>query len=794
MSSDPECIQPPPDAFCTICTGSRQPNPQLCGDCQPWDDFTHLIKCGVPGHAGLDPSIFITGPGTRAAGPRGVFPHTIRDLVYQTLDRFQSRPHCMVCRVVAKLLQESVRHRLGTHMPEFAAWQPFVVKEAGCGADESSAEIWPCVLPGVLLHNESGAVSHTPVVLRLVLRYRGAGCGLSSVRRWTPKPLSLSNLAKWLNNCNERHGEECNALAAVAEAVLPSGFRLIDTSMNRIVECSGVVNYVALSYCWSAGTAAAPSPTLQLQLCNANQLSQENGLDVGSLPPTIADAIQLCRDFGKRFLWVDQLCIVQDDPASKSSQILAMDRIYKMADFTIVALSSTPGLPGVSCRPRDTGFDSWLGLWDGPLQRCYGEASGPCVEWAVEQSRWNTRGWTFQERVLSRRLLFVDRQHAFFSCFQGAFWEHDLQASNTGNDPAPFSTTLEKGIHVTEELFSQYADLAIEYSRRQLSFRSDILNAFAGVGTTLAFLYRTSLLYGLPERYLLQSLLWRSDDCVQGRDKSLGIPSWSWAAWDGSIDYGSSEYADFRARGTCFDGYAMDAFKPWYSTGCGCLVTFFYSDHSRIVRRVDEGRRWFTDHEMDDDGFAERLEYLERRPNGDEFDRHSTMAIDSWDRCCHSPVEALRHVDITDQARAKAAATPGCLAFTTTCALLTLRQLDNHASTSPVVYFDMYTPATDSSPGKFVGQTMLMNRKWAERTLDLSRSYFVIVLGAGEASIASGNRPVWVKLASGTNLTIGLFTMITEERDGMLYRLAIGVADVFAWTAAKPRWQSVVLA
>jgi hypothetical protein len=41
---------------------------------------------------------------------------------------------------------------------------------------------------------------------------------------------------------------------------------------------------------------------------------------------------------------------------------------------------------------------------------------------------------------------------------------------------------------------------------------------------------------------------------------------------------------------------------------------------------------------------------------------------------------------------------------------------------------------------------------------------------------------------------MGLYTMITEERDGVLYRLAIGVADLFAWTNAKPAWQSVVLA
>jgi hypothetical protein len=498
---------------------------------------------------------------------------------------------------------------------------------------------------------------------------------------------------------------------------------------------------------------------------------------------------------GKKYLWIDQLCIIQDDPASKFSQILAMDRIYNMADVTIVALSSTPGLPGVSSRPRDTTFDAVDGPWEGGFNTGHAEAALPFAEWAIARSRWDTRGWTFQERKLSRRLVFVDGLRAYFSCFQGSFWEHDPRAFSTGYEPAGSYNAVETGLHTTKT-FAAYAQLATRYSKRQLSFRSDILNAFAGVGAILAFNLDTSLLYGLPERYLLRSLLWRSDDYAQGRDESLGLPSWSWAAWDGSVDYG---FTEFRAQGAPVDGYAMDAFKPWHIPEVGSLVTFFYSDHSAVVRRVDEGRWWFTNREMDGGEFAALQESLRDDPYNQTADVHQAMLAYTWELCCHNPVEARRHADITEEARAKAAATPGCLAFTTTCARLTLRPAAHNTASpmAPAVYFDMYSAATDGRPGRFVGQTMLMERKWAERTLDLRRSYGVIVLGAGDASSVVDNsrpRPVWESLTSGSGVTTGLYVMVTEQRDGVLHRLAVGVADLMAWTSAGATWQSVVLA
>lgn len=74
------------------------------------------------------------------------------------------------------------------------------------------------------------------------------------------------------------------------------------------------------------------------------------------VPATIQDAIILDRKLGIRFLWVDRLCIVQDDEASVQSNIAQMASIYAQSYFIIIATDgdSETGIPGISggSKPR----------------------------------------------------------------------------------------------------------------------------------------------------------------------------------------------------------------------------------------------------------------------------------------------------------------------------------------------------------------------------------------------------------------------------------------------------------
>ena len=105
-----------------------------------------------------------------------------------------------------------------------------------------------------------------------------------------------------------------------------------------------------------------------------------------------------------RYLWVDALCIVQDDPILSHDQISQMGSIYLKAIFTIVAAAgkdADAGLPGV--RPWSRTVDQQS------VDILLTAIDGPHYDGEVRNSTWSTRGWTLQEEALSaRRLIFTE--------------------------------------------------------------------------------------------------------------------------------------------------------------------------------------------------------------------------------------------------------------------------------------------------------------------------------------------------------------------------------------------------
>jgi hypothetical protein len=107
----------------------------------------------------------------------------------------------------------------------------------------------------------------------------------------------------------------------------------------------GKIRYIALSYVWGP----AQHQKTKLVMANVQHLATRGSLGALAVPQTIEDAIELTRRLGFQFLWVDALCIVQDDLLNQQIQINNMHGIYKTASVTIVAASgkhSNAGLPG----------------------------------------------------------------------------------------------------------------------------------------------------------------------------------------------------------------------------------------------------------------------------------------------------------------------------------------------------------------------------------------------------------------------------------------------------------------
>lgn len=85
---------------------------------------------------------------------------------------------------------------------------------------------------------------------------------------------------------------------------------------------------------------------LKLMRSNKSKLYTDGALapDTQSIPETIRDAIFIVKNLGERHLWVDALCITQDDEDEKAKVIGEMDLIYSRAELTPV-LAKIPAIP-----------------------------------------------------------------------------------------------------------------------------------------------------------------------------------------------------------------------------------------------------------------------------------------------------------------------------------------------------------------------------------------------------------------------------------------------------------------
>lgn len=140
--------------------------------------------------------------------------------------------------------------------------------------------------------------------------------------------LEPSNITRWIANCKRLHGPECNAHDGIAGPIRDvyrglKHIRFVDVKKNCIVERREAVKYVALSYVWGAAA------TLRLTTMNQWRLRDPGALSRSDVPATIWDAIELTRACGEQYLWVDALCIVQNDADDLEAGTYAMDLICK---------------------------------------------------------------------------------------------------------------------------------------------------------------------------------------------------------------------------------------------------------------------------------------------------------------------------------------------------------------------------------------------------------------------------------------------------------------------------------
>ena len=380
--------------------------------------------------------------------------------------------------------------------------------------------------------------------------YSVAGKGISQEWRQSKilrnDEIDFGLLKKWINLCKHEHTTACNR----SETGKSPAKRLIDVVKNCIVNGSNVVEYFTLSYVWGM--------TAQFMLTKdvVNDSTKEGFFTtIGiKIPQSIRDAMQVCRNIGVRYLWVDALCIVQDDEQDKSDQIGLMDEIYGHALAVLVVAAgdgAEHGIPGMGQRTRAlTNFEEAV---DGKILM----TSLASTTNSAKRSHWNTRAWTYQEYILGNKLLVFTETYVFFRCAQAMFRDGELLSATGEPIPVPAQSS-DDWISVTasdipedmdpKEVWKQYYDgLLAFYLRRDMKFDTDSLPAFSGVLKVLSKRLGP-FHHGLPKKYFGRSLLW--NDAHHGIfERRKSFPSWSWAGWKWDFEFFESQKSTVGAYG-----------------------------------------------------------------------------------------------------------------------------------------------------------------------------------------------------------------------------------------------------
>ena len=380
--------------------------------------------------------------------------------------------------------------------------------------------------------------------------------------------------------------------------------------------------FVALSHCWGK--------TRQATTTKANYAQRLSGIAPEGLSRTFQDAIWVTRELGLRYLWIDSLCVIQDDPDDWEREASKMSQLYGAAYLTLAASHGADGNAGlfplaarenspillsttgtdperesrtsvvtllpIPCLRPESIVHQVFGK-DGADESCPIPISEPLLG----------RGWAFQERALSARVVHFTRQELVWECktkqccdcgaimMSGMSFMASLMGSlkrqtagrTDDSDQRPMprddreaqyikGSATEVGARTQHSILEPervWKKIVRMYTGRQLTKAEDRAAAFAGIAFAFSNMFGSEdddivgvFAAGLWDSFLPGMLLWscasRSFLDLPGpergrRVKDSKLPSWSWYSVTGPCAF-------------------LD--EPWQRSSCGGPRVFMRDD------------------------------------------------------------------------------------------------------------------------------------------------------------------------------------------------------------------------
>jgi len=379
---------------------------------------------------------------------------------------------------------------------------------------------------------------------------------------------SFELASSWSETCINTHEQCQEGRRKKQRPILPTlPTRILDVSepLIRLVSGKGRRdNWASLSHCWGTDTKPISTTT-------SNITSHEAGIPFHNFPKTFQEAITFTRHLRLKYLWIDSLCIIQNDLHDWNHESLSMATIYAHAYISLAATAARSSTSGLFSSSLLQSPFLHITTPHAPIQlRATQRILHMQKEYhylTIDPSNFPllSRAWAFQERLLSPRVLHFTAHELAFECKQERHCE-------CGTD-----TSLAKGIKQINTLVPQHEnylnrrnadtasiwrELVTLYSLTQLTNASDKLPAFSGImathqrlGPQLAFDASSSsiintatrrrkgqdaYLAGLWASSIAIDLSWLVPTLTQ-RTTPWHAPSWSWASIPSGISYGRFE-------------------------------------------------------------------------------------------------------------------------------------------------------------------------------------------------------------------------------------------------------------
>ncbi|KAJ9608490.1 hypothetical protein H2200_007478 [Cladophialophora chaetospira] len=358
---------------------------------------------------------------------------------------------------------------------------------------------------------------------------------------------SLRRIPPWINTCISQH----SACGEPKDTPLPRRVLEIGETEGALIKLyesqNELARYACLSHRWGTGQPIVTTSESYDKLVK--------GIPSEELPLTFRDAVSVARRLSIRYLWIDCFCIIQDNAKDLEEACAMMDVIFENAFLTIAATRSEGPDDGLFVRRyaerriqrlQIPGTEFW-GKSDIYVRNFnHGEEDDLSSQhWITAgfsqgfSSGWPLllRGWVFQERILSPRMLHFGNEITWecrsesvcecnFKASSGALQDskHRLREEGCSLWSSESSTST---LHLTwKRVVEEYSELA-----SNLTYERDIFPALSGLASRFSRLLSDEYVAGMWRKHLIQGLLWVVPSSPEGGvPLKWRAPTWSWAS------------------------------------------------------------------------------------------------------------------------------------------------------------------------------------------------------------------------------------------------------------------------